>query len=113
METKNTISREQLTDLFTEALTAGEAANLGDDGGACNFDAAAIYLPGVATEDVEAAASAANVYAYTAYGKPWTGFWLLGAAWAGQGDRRTRAADAMGKRLEQLGQTVKMYYQID
>lgn len=92
---------------------AKEAAQDADDGGTCNFDAAAIFLKGAREDRVKAAAKAAGVHATKMAGGMWRGSYTLGTPEGGQGNRNTVQAIAMTKALESAGFEATTYYQMD
>lgn len=85
-----------------------------DDGGTCNFDSPTLYLPRWNKEKVKAAVKAAglNSFEWTPFGRN-RAFLVVSVPCAGQGYTRTNAAEAMSKRLGELGYDSGMYYQAD
>lgn len=99
---------------FVAALVAGEAANTGEDGGTCNFDAAMIHLPRVKAAMIKEAAELAGVNVDTGYGRFWNGYWRVALpASTGQGNRNTRVAKAMEKAIQDTGFKTMLYQQSD
>ncbi len=115
MTTVAKTDRETLIHAFREAAAAALAADPGPDadGGTSNFDTAAIELPGIRERFVEECAKAAGITA--------TSFrWFGGRRWFfvfvpmyGQGDRRSRMAEAANRKLKELGLKACLYCQMD
>lgn len=100
------------------ALEAAKAAafmarNLDEDGGTCNFDSPSIALPRWKVAEVEACAKAAGLSCYS--WKSWSGkrwvFTVPGPC--GQGNCRSRMAEAMTAALSSFGFDAVTYYQMD
>lgn len=96
------------------ACEYGKAHMGTDDGGTCNFDSPTLYLPRWNKEKVKAAVKAAglNSFEWTPFGRN-RAFLVVSVPCAGQGYTRTNAAEAMSKRLGELGYDSGMYYQAD
>ena len=105
---------EALIEALKRAAAAAREAVARDpeDGGTCNFDAPAIALPRWKEEEVKAAARAAGVGCYT-----WKLYreklFVFPLRIGGQGNSRTRAAEAAEKSLRADGYEATMYYQMD
>ncbi|MGE4354216.1 MAG: hypothetical protein AB7D36_09050 [Oscillospiraceae bacterium] len=102
---------EQLTaDLRAAHDEALEKYGSSEDGGTRNFDAPTLYLLRWHHAEVEAAISAAGLT-----GRFWrfAGEWIIGPGGSGQGNRRTRVAEAMRDALRKKGYETGMYYQMD
>lgn len=96
------------------AYEYGKAHMGTDDGGTCNFDSPTLYLPRWNKEKVKAAVKAAGLNSFE--WEPSCGheaFLVVSVPCAGQGNTRTNAAEAMSKRLGELGYDSGMYYQMD
>ena len=109
------LDRATLVHAFREAAAAAVAADPGPDadGGTCNFDAPALRLPGIREKFLaECAAEAGlSVSPFEWFsGRRW--FWVM-VPLHGQGNRRTRMAEAACRRLKELGVNAVMYYQMD
>jgi hypothetical protein len=109
------IDRATLVHAFREAAAAAVAADPGPDadGGACNFDAPAIRLPGIREKFLAECAAEAGISVDPFEwfgGKRW--FWVR-VPLRGQADRRSRMAEAACHRLKELGVNATMYYQMD
>lgn len=114
-------SSDDLTGRYAKLATDLKAAyeygkaHMGtDDGGTCNFDSPTLYLPRWNKEKVKAAVKAAGLNSFE--WKPFKGhgsFLVVSVPCAGQGYTRTNAAEAMSKRLGELGYDAGMYYQAD
>ena len=96
------------------AYEYGKAHMGTDDGGTCNFDSPTLYLPRWNKEKVKSAVKAAglNSFEWTPFGRN-RAFLVVSVPCAGQGYTRTNAAEAMSKRLGELGYDSGMYYQAD
>ena len=96
------------------AYEYGKAHMGTDDGGTCNFDSPTLYLPRWNKEQVKAAVKAAglNSFEWKPFGRQ-RAFLVVSVPCAGQGYTRTNAAEAMSKRLGELGYDSGMYYQTD
>lgn len=97
------------------AKAIAQAAD-GNDGGTCNFDSPALSIPeGMKYEHVKACCAAAGVRCFD--WKPLgTGpklAVLSSCAGNGQGNRRTKGAEAACKFLNERGYNCGMYYQMD
>jgi hypothetical protein len=117
MTTLAKIDRETLVRAFREAaaaaLTADPGEGLENDGGTCNFDTPAVFLPGARESFVEECAAEAGISA-SAFK------WLGGRRWffifvpmKGQANRRSLMAEAACRRLKELGLQAVMYCQAD
>jgi len=80
-----------------------------EDGGTCNFDAPTITLPRWNENGIRKAAEDAGLRAWKWYGSTW----ILSFPTSGQGNRRTRRAEAIKDELAKNGYNVGMYYQMD
>lgn len=104
----------KLRDDLKIALAAGRKVEMEqpDDGGTCNFDSPALILPRWNHALVQRAAKEAGTHAML-----WEscgGFrWVFSPNTSGQGNARTRNAEAMYKKLAELGYKASMYYQMD
>lgn len=106
----------KLRDDLRAALEIGRAAQAAnpEDGGTCNFDAPALYLPRWKAELVEQAAQEAEGRCWK-----WKRSWAGGSCWifppdsGAQANARTRNAEAMFKALQARGYDAIMYYQAD
>lgn len=83
-----------------------------DDGGTCNFDAPALYLPRWNGELVKAAAKAAGVGAFK-----WESFgpvkWVFTTRSGAQGNKNSAVAEYMMRELERAGYSGLVYAQMD
>lgn len=106
------ISRDELANIFARAKAAAEAFKDSEDGGTCNFDAPAFRIDGAPAMLIEGAAEQASI-SVTDFkwfgGQRW--FWLH--VMDGQGNRRTRMAEAATKVLKEAGLEARTYYQVD
>lgn len=111
---KVTAKMQGLIDALEAAKAAAlKARNLNEDGGACNFDSPSIALPRWKMAEVEACAKAAGLSCYS--WKSWSGkrwvFTVPGPC--GQGNCRSRMAEAMTAALSSFGFDAVTYYQMD
>lgn len=103
-----------------EALKRAEAAALQfkdtDDGGTCNFDMPVIKLPRWKPEEIQAVQQATGIVISDKWDFGiWKGYRPVGTSRHGQGNRRTRMAEAAYKslRTEMPDLDVRMYYAMD
>ena len=103
---------EQLTaDLIAAKTIAAQFENE-EDGGTCNFDTAALYLPRWNREQTEKAFEAAGLRTdkWKMFGST---YWMIFGCYSGQGNRRTTMAEAVCKYLKNKGYDATVYYQMD
>lgn len=104
----------QLRDDLRAALRAGRDAERAnpEDGGSCNFDSASLYLPRWNTEKVEQAAKEAgtNCFKWKLFGKT---RYVFRPDTCGQGNARSRNAEAMTAALHKMGYDAFNYCQAD
>ena len=98
-----------------EALTIAKGiAAKSDDGGTCNFDAPALRFDRMPRakqrEEIEAACQPLNGFWTKRYR---TSLFVFGPGCGGQGNSRTRAAEAMVLHLEGKGYEMTTWYQAD
>lgn len=100
---------------FAKALSVAKAEAMKfadiEDGGTCNFDSATVRLEGWRATDVEKACEIAGVHCYKFAGKyyrPWHICYTHG-----QGDRRSRMAEAFNESLIASGYDSGMWYATD
>ncbi|OMF35215.1 hypothetical protein BK133_10915 [Paenibacillus sp. FSL H8-0548] len=105
----------KLTNDLREAnQIACEAVKDSDDGGTCNLDSCFLQIPRARETKVLDAIKAAGLYcrAKTLWG--WIGRgYMIKPTSGGQGDKRTKAVEAMSKELKQRGWDVTTYYKMD
>ena len=103
--------------LFEDVLAAmSEAERVAtenpEDGGTCNFDSPAVYLPKFNKKIVEKVFERAGTHSFE-----WKLFdkkmFVFGTRTGGQGNRRTRAAEAAYEVMKDRGYDATMYYQMD
>ena len=102
-----------LADALTLAKAAAFAADIDtEDGGTSNFDQPALRLEGWRDSTVQKVARATGVdlTPFQWFGKRW--YWV-GTPLHGQGNRRTRMAEAATKALKDAGLKAQTYYQMD
>lgn len=100
--------------LVTDILDAQKEAEkflTSDDGGTCNFDSATLLDMRLTELDVSNVKEATGVdlSRFRWYGK--VAYWV--GIGAGQGNRRSRMAEAAYKLLKERGWHCTMYYQMD
>lgn len=104
----------QLMNTLATAKAVAEAVT-GDDGGTCNNDSPAIDVPeGMTFKQLEGICNAAGVgcFAWRPFGKGPASA-VIGAHGIGQGNRRTKGAEAACEYLKAHGIKCGMYYQMD
>lgn len=99
--------------LFHAKEAAAEAYALDpEDGGSCNFDSPYIQFPQRTRKAlIEAAATKAGIRMYPHW--QIKSRWLIGGLAGGQGNSRTRAAEAARTELRKHDYDAGMHYQID
>ena len=110
----------ELINALKKARTAAiEAGLLGDDGGTCNFDSPVLYMPKGTHETTmkkisDAAGVNFNKWEYNPFANSNYSAWIIyGDFVKGQGNRRTRGAEAFFNSLKSDGIKCGMYYQMD
>ena len=103
----------KLRDDLKAALEETAYLETTEDGGTCNFDSPVLELPRWNADKVEQAANEAGSSAFK-----WTAGstvlgWVFNPNSGGQGNRRTRRAEAISKALAAKGYSAGMYYQMD
>lgn len=111
------------TELITALKKAREKATaaglLSDDGGTCNFDSPVLYMPkGTRQTTMDKIGLCAGVSFMKWESKVFTAcgysVWLIfGDFMSGQGNRRSRIAEAFATSLKADGFESDIYYQID
>ena len=104
--------------LIAALIRAADAARIaadadgGEDGGTCNFDSPALELPRWREADIQYCARRAGTSAFSwrIFGKR---LWVFGVPLGGQGNRRSRQAEAMVQSLTADGFTACEYCQMD
>lgn len=101
----------KLRDDLKTALGIGRAAQIGEDGGTCNFDATAIYLPRWKADLVKQAAKEAGTDCFEwEFGR--RKFVFLPDSNA-QANDRSRNAEAITKYMQERGYVAFDYCQMD
>lgn len=105
------MTRKELDALEYALAKANQAAKLfanSEDGGTCNFDTPIINIKAtqkqVASLDFELSKCTWGLY---------KGWWFVDLPLYGQGNRRTRMAEAIAKSLNESGFNARVYYQVD
>lgn len=84
-----------------------------DDGGTCNFDSAYLRAPRMTEEEAKRISELSGVGCYLLKSKIFGRTLQLCGALEGQGNRRTRMAEAMRTHLCEAGFEANMWYQMD
>lgn len=105
----------KLAEDLKEALAYGLERKGDDDGGTSNFDAPSLRLPGWQRKKVEAAAEYAGLgcFVWNLWGSKSYVFSLPMGCGVGQGNTRTKAAEAMREYLKEKGYDAMLYCQAD
>jgi hypothetical protein len=103
---------EQLTNALLKAVEAAKRYANTEDGGTCNFDSPAISYRGMKKSLVEKAIEAAGLrsYEWKLFGEKML---VICGGCYGQGNCRTRMAEAMTGSLKASGYAAMTYYQMD
>lgn len=113
---KETIkTKKELNELNQALLNAVNAAAMLDnieDGGTCNFDMVTlkIKIPKKLTQYISVKLE--KMFARD-WGRLWKGYYLVDIPLSGQGNRRTRMAEAACESLKAAGYNAMMFYQCD
>lgn len=102
----------QLTADLLAAVKGSEQMEQTEDGGTCNFDSPALVLPRWNLEKTEAAIRNAGLrsFIWDCFGKR---KFVLSVPTSGQGNRRSRRAEAMQDSLKSAGYDASVYCQMD
>ena len=92
-----------------EADSRTDELEFSEDGGTCNFDAPMLTLPRWNADSVRKTAELAGWHAWKYYGSTW----IFSFPTTGQGNRRTRRAEALERELRNFGYKTGVYYQMD
>lgn len=113
---KETIkTKEELNDLNQALLNAVNAAAMLDDtedGGTCNLDSVALKII-IPAKLVAATWVKLEKMLVSDWGRLWKGYYMVYIPLSGQGNRRTRMAEAACNSLRSAGYNVTMFYQCD
>lgn len=103
-------TEERLTRALRRATVASMAHIDDEDGGTCNFDSPVLDYEssGITKETAKEAVKAAGLSCYD-----WEKMLVITGCFSGQGNRRTKMAEAFSKSLESSGLAASMYYQMD
>lgn len=104
----------ELTEALKRAVLAAKVYADSEDGGACNFDAPKISLPGWSEKSVMAACKAAglSMFPHRWCSGAQKGYVICGGT-SGQGNRRSRMAEAMAVSLSGDGYDCLTYEEMD
>ena len=80
-----------------------------EDGGTCNFDSPVLNLPRWNADKLQRAMREAGARAWRWH----SSMWVIVFSSSGQGNRRSRRAEAIYRKLKELGYDAFMYYQMD
>ena len=102
----------KLRDDLIKAIEAGKAADFGEDGGTCNFDAPSISLPRWQEKKVRQAAKEAGIscFKWDLYGGA---RYVFTTPTNAQGNRNCRVSEAMCKALSDMQYDVLEYSSMD
>lgn len=105
------MTRKELDALEYALAKANQVAKMftnSEDGGTCNFDTPIINIKAtqkqVASLDFKLSKCTWGLY---------KGWWFVDLPLYGQGNRRTRMAEAIAKSLNESGFNASVYYQVD
>ena len=101
--------KQDLLDAYAET----EYLEQTEDGGTCNFDAPVLHLDRWNAEQIKRAAEEAGGSAWQWKSGRYVMGWVFSPRSSGQGNRRTRRAEAIAKAMEAKGYSVSVYYQMD
>lgn len=105
------MTKKQLSDL-EQALSKAEKSALQyidtEDGGTCNFDTPIVRLKTTKKQMAELDWQFVKIECH-----PYKGWYFVGIPLSGQGNRRTRMAEAAAQSLCASGYEAKVYYQMD
>lgn len=103
---------KQLTEDLKSAIKAAKAVAGGEDGGTCNFDSMMLAAPKWNQKFIEAAAKEAGIRVFdTRIFR--CKYYVFSVPFGGQGNARTRQAEAMAQAMRSAGYDASVYYQID
>jgi len=97
--------------LAAYAETVGEEET--EDGGTCNFDSPVLHLPKWNADKVKQAVEEAGGHAFKWTERGRLFGWVISPNSSGQGNRRSRRAEAISEALKKRGYDTGMYYQMD
>lgn len=83
-----------------------------EDGGSCNFDSVTLKINIPAKLAAQAWVKLEKMLARD-WGRLWRGHYMVGIPLSGQGNRRTRMAEAACNALKSAGYDAQMFYQCD
>lgn len=102
---------EALTEALIKAVEIAKLYEGTEDGGTCNFDSPAITYKGMRKSLVMEAIKKAGLRSFE--WKCVENYLVICGGCCGQGNRRTRMAEAMTESLKASGYEVMTYYQMD
>lgn len=103
---------KRLAETLKVAVMAAKAVAGGEDGGTCNFDSMMLAAPKWNQKFIEAAAQKAGIRVFATRIFRCK-FYVFSVPFAGQGNARTRQAEAMAQAMEAAGYDASVYYQMD
>lgn len=113
---KETIKTQtELNDLNKALINAVNSAAMMDDtedGGTCNMDSVTLKISIPAKLAAQAWVKLDKMLARD-YGRLWRGYYMVDIPLSGQGNRRTRMAEAACNALKSSGYDAMMFYQCD
>lgn len=103
---------KKLAESLKVAVEAAKAVAGGEDGGTCNFDSMSLDLPRWNQNLIELSAKEAGIRVFDT--KIFRHkYYIFSVPFGGQGNARTRQAEAMAQAMKSAGYDASVYYQID
>lgn len=103
---------KKLAESLKAAVEAAKAVAGGEDGGTCNFDSMMLAAPKWNQKFIEAAAKEAGIRVFdTRIFR--CKYYVFPVPFGGQGNARTRQAEAMAQAMKAAGYDASVFYQID
>lgn len=103
---------KKLAESLKAAVEAAKAVAGGEDGGTCNFDSMMLDLPKWNQTLIELSAKEAGIQAFDTRILRHK-YYIFSVPFGGQGNARTRQAEAMAQAMKSAGYDASVYYQID
>ena len=108
-------TKGELNELNQALLNAVNAAAMLDnteDGGTCNFDEVTLKIK-IPKKFIQYISVKLEKMLTRDWGRLWKGYYLVDIPLSGQGNRRTRMAEAACQALKAAGYDAQVYYQCD
>lgn len=103
----------KLAEAIKKAAEAAQVHANDDDGGTCNFDSAFLRVKGMPDAQAKEIEQLSGVRNYITNHSLFGRIIMLSGSLRGQGNRRTRMAEAMRRSLEEQGIDCGCYYAMD